>query len=271
MPSAQIRRNTLTENSDKHLGIRVLQINANRSRQALDLALETGQKIGASFLLVSEPNKLAIKHRKDWISDEKLDTAIKLLNRQIVVKDQGYGPGFTFVTTPDITIYSCYSSGKKDITELESTLYYIAKRIRLKKENAVVAGDFNAKSPAWGMPNTDDRGQLMTEWIAENNMSIANRGFKPTFQRLNCASILDLTIATESLIGKVEQWEVSEEETLSDHNYITFDIAERPPEKIQQYQKHKGWQIRKLDERRLEEAIDKADDTHSTAEGLHIS
>lgn len=246
--------------------VKFLQINKNRSRGALDLAVETGRKIGASLVLISEPNKLAIKHRKDWISDGELDTAIYVLDRQLRIKDQGYGPGFSYVATPELTVYSCYCSGNKDIEDLERTLDTISNRIVLSKENTVITGDFNAKSPMWASTHSDARGHLMMDWIAENNLIVANEGTQPTFQRPNCESILDLTILSESLGAKVEQWAVSAEESLSDHNYISFDINENPVNVPQIRQKTRGWQIRKLDRQKLGEAIMATEEKQLTAE-----
>ena len=247
--------------------IKILQINTNRSRAAHDMALATANSIKAGLILLSEPNRNAIRHRKDWIFDVELDTAIKILDRNIAIIGQGYGHGYTYVTIPNCTIYSCYSSGNDDIQDLERTLEEIGTKIRANNERAIVAGDFNGKSPQWGMHLTDTRGELICDWIAQNDMAMVNKGSSPTFQRQDYSSILDLTIATSNLVPDIASWCVGDKESLSDHNYVIFDIAVKKPNQRQAGQT-KGWQIRKLDPRRLQEAVRTLGDGESVPENF---
>lgn len=163
--------------------IKILQINTNRSRPAMNMAIAMGKEIGASLILVSEPNQIMIRNRKDWITDAEVDSAIYILDNNLAIMSIGYGPNYTYIKTARFTIYSCYFSGNKDISEMENSLDDISSRIRLNKENAIVAGDFNAKSPQWGMEYTDNRGQTVTNWMAENGLINGNVGNRPTFQR----------------------------------------------------------------------------------------
>ncbi|XP_033228888.1 uncharacterized protein LOC117180499 [Belonocnema kinseyi] len=182
----------------------------------------------AGILVLCEPNKRSIEGRNDWVFDEVLDTAIKILNKSIAIKEQGKGTGFSYVTTTLFTIYSCYASPNKKVEELEALLQQIANCIRTRGDEAIVAGDFNAQSTQWGMKRTDGRGRIVTEWLAQNDLIVKNKGENPTFVRKNYRSILDLTIATTQIGKKIHQWKVSEEESLSDHNYVTFEIVEIP-------------------------------------------
>ncbi|XP_033222788.1 uncharacterized protein LOC117176644 [Belonocnema kinseyi] len=208
--------------------MRVLQINTNRSKSAHDLALSTAMNMRAGILVLSEPNKRSIEGRNDWVFDESVDTAIKVLDKSIAIKEQGKGTGFFYVATTSFTIYSCYASPNKKVEELEALLQQIGNCIRTRGEEAIVAGDFNAKSPQWGMKRTDGRGRIITEWLAQDDLIVKNKGENPTFVRKNYGSILDLTIATTQIGKKIHQWKVSEEESLSDHNYVTFEIVEIP-------------------------------------------
>lgn len=249
--------------------MKLLQINTNRSRPAMDIALATGLENKMSAILISEPNQLMIKGRKDWIQDAEADTAIKILDTNIVISNQGYGQGFTYVTMAEYTVYSCYSSGNKATEELESCLYDIGARIKRNREKAIITGDFNAKSPQWGMSYTDKRGTIVTEWIAENGFIIANVGDTPTFQRLNHASILDLTIVTRDIMSNVISWQVSSQESLSDHRYICFEIGTRRCLPIPVNGSH-SWQTRKMDSINLEREIDqiKMDSRTTSLEGF---
>lgn len=231
--------------------ISYLQINTNRSRAALDMAVQYGKERKTKILLISEPNQLSIAGRKDFIYDEKFDTAIKVLDGEMVIEDHGHGSGFSYVEAGGVTVYSCYSSGNKKIEYLESTLHAIATRIRINKESAIVTGDFNAKSPLWGMRYTDVRGQTVAEWVAENDLVVLNVGDKPTYLARGYSSVLDLTFATEDVSKKIKQWRVNDNESLSDHKYISFKTVEEKKKMIPNKKKCVGWRASKLDKPKL--------------------
>lgn len=244
--------------------IKFLQINTFRRRPCHDVALATAKELGAGMILMSEPNRNAVRNRKDWICDEDLDTAIKVMDNKITIKRCGQGHSFTYIATPGLTVYNCYSSGNKDLEDLEEILYEIGRLIRLNKEKAIVVGDFNAKSPQWGLQATDRRGQVITEWIAENDLVVINKGNKPTFQRREYSSVLDLTLATADVMNRVTNWEVSDLESLSDHNYIIFEVAEETPPPRQRIIKNEGWQVKKLDRQKLQQVLSESREEAST-------
>ncbi|KAJ8912476.1 hypothetical protein NQ315_014576 [Exocentrus adspersus] len=95
---------------------------------------------------------------------------------------------------------------------------------------------------------------MITDWIASNDLVVINRGDKPTFRRENYGSILDLTIATQNISPQIKNWEVCEAESLSDHDYITFDISEDKQSKQRKPVIH-GWQVRKLNKERLAQML----------------
>lgn len=243
--------------------MKILQINVNRSRPAHDIALATANEIGACVILISEPNRNVLHNRKDWVFDDNLDTAIKITDRNVLIKKWGKGLGFSFVVLENYSIYSCYSSPNGDIEDLERMLEEIANLVRSNNERAIITGDFNAKSPQWGMTFSDRRGQLVTEWIAANDFLIVNQGNTPTFERNNYTAILDLTIATASIGASVTKWEVSDKESLSDHNFIVFETAERLRISSPRV-KNKGWNARKLDYQKLKNALDNLEDDGRT-------
>lgn len=214
------------------------------------------QKLGAEILLVSEPNINAIRGRRDWIFDEDVKTAIKVVNNEVAIRKHGQGQGFCYIVTRNLTIFSCYCSGNDEIVDLEVTLDEIDLTIRANENEAIIAGDFNAKSPQWGMGFTDARGDLMTNWISANNYVVNNQGEKPTFVHQDYGSILDLTISTENIHQYITRWEVLEDETLSDHRYILFDfVNERQAEETNRHGHPRGWQTTRLDKGKLREIL----------------
>lgn len=220
------------------------------------MAVATASNLGATILLISEPNKRILRERKDWFYDEEQNTAIKLMDTSMPIKSQGQGRGFTYLAIKDFIVFSCYSSGNDNIETLEQTLFEIGNLIRTVTMKAIIAGDFNAKSPLWGMNFTERRGQLLSEWISTHNLVVANTGNMPTFQIENYGSILDLTIVTETISPEICNWEVLQEESLSDHNYISFEVDKQtktvPP---LQNERNKGWQVKKLDHDHLQSIV----------------
>lgn len=74
----------------------------------------------------------------------------------------------------------------------------------------------------WGAPIEDARGIVLAEWAAELDLCIANKGSVPTFRRGNQKSHVDVTMCSQKVNARIEGWEVSEAENLSDHQDIYF-------------------------------------------------
>lgn len=243
--------------------MKILQINTNRSRPAHDIAVATANELKAGVIIMSEPNLKAVQNRNDWVTDDNLDTAIRISDRNLLITNQGKGHGFSYVRIEGYTIYSCYFSPNGDILDFELMLEEIANLVRSNHEKAIIAGDFNAKSPEWGMTIADRRGQIVSEWIAANDFVVINQGNEPTFERHDYSAILDLTIATSNMSSDIFRWEVSDKESLSDHNFIVFQVTEgtRPsnPAAV-----NKGWNVRKLDRQKLDNALEQIEYTDSS-------
>ncbi|KAG5878217.1 hypothetical protein JTB14_020794 [Gonioctena quinquepunctata] len=91
------------------------------------------------------------------------------------------------------------------------------------QQEAIIAGVFNAKSPLWGSPKADQRGEHMAEWIASLRLSIHNDG-TPTFQRGASISHIDITLSTDRTASRIHNWKVPEDENMSLHKNITYRV-----------------------------------------------
>ncbi|XP_029158398.1 uncharacterized protein LOC114940770 [Nylanderia fulva] len=116
----------------------------------------------------------------------------------------------------------------------------------------MVAGDFNAKSTAWGSPQTDWRGDEVEEWAAQCDLTLLNLGSEKTCVRRQGGSIVDFTWMTRPAARMVKKWRVATEiETLSDHRYIEISVAittkEVAERRLQREAVSKRWALRKLD------------------------
>ena len=125
-------------------------------------------------MVLSESNKKAIESRTDWIYDKNIDTAIKVLDPKLVTKRHGKGSSFCYVETPAFTLFGCYASSNREAQDLEDFLQTIGNKIRARQEEAILVGDFIAKSPQWVMKMTDRRGEVLTEWIAQHDLVVQN-------------------------------------------------------------------------------------------------
>ncbi|XP_074031354.1 uncharacterized protein [Leptinotarsa decemlineata] len=131
-----------------------------------------------------------------------------------------------------MNIYSCYISPNIPINEYKGTTDAIMQDVMDQGKEAVIAGDFNAKSPLWGAPHTDERGNYLTDWIATLDLTIHNNG-NPTFERGVSKSHIDITMTTNRIASKVKDWKTMDEETMSQHKYIHFHISTMIGEKRQ--------------------------------------
>lgn len=78
---------------------------------------------------------------------------------------------------------------------------------------------------------------------------VCNFGDRPTLTRRGSESFIDITFVSRSLWSKVNNRRVLEEESMSLHWYITFDISLTTSIPVQPIPK--GWSWRKPDRERL--------------------
>lgn len=146
------------------------------------------------------------------------------------------GHGFVVASLGEIILVSVYISPN---CPLLAYIKFLRSLTEVLEEYAgvhvIVAGDFNARSVAWGDRRTNGRGDFLAEAMAALDLRIANEGNAPTCIKPQGVSIVDLTWASAGLIAAIEGWTVVEDESLSDHARIHFSIrrstgvGSRPP------------------------------------------
>ena len=95
----------------------------------------------------------------------------------------------------------------------------------LKGGKALIAADTNARSKTWHDHVTNSRGKKVEEFIAASDLRTINEhSTSNTFCNTGGASNIDLTTVSTNLLKHVLDWEIGEEESLADHNYIKFKI-----------------------------------------------
>ncbi|XP_018577377.1 uncharacterized protein LOC108915741 [Anoplophora glabripennis] len=92
-----------------------------------------------------------------------------------------------------------------------------------RRERILMAGDFNGKNVAWGGTETDERGEEILEWTVMHGWNIENsQDDPPSFSSNRGRSWVDLVLSKGV---KVKDIIVDrEEESLSDHYYISYGV-----------------------------------------------
>jgi hypothetical protein len=104
----------------------------------------------------------------------------------------------------------------------------------------LIAADSNARSKTWHDVITNCRGRKLEEYLASKHLYLASKQLylaskhlhlineeseRSTFHNSRGSSNIDLTISNNNLLSDVSGWEVSSEESLSDHNYLKYKIG----------------------------------------------
>lgn len=205
--------------------MKCLQTNIGRSRAAHDIAYAVAKEKNIDIIIISEPN-INIAKSQNLITDNRMDVAILILNRNIGVNRVEKGEGYVKIEFDTWILYGCYISPNIPLMEFKQYIDKVMTNIRDSKKEKIFAGDLNAKSNAWGSPYTDARGKYVDEWVAELDLVIMNRGNTPTFERGNSRSFIDVTGATANVAKKIKGWEVLLGEFLTLHNHIYFEICQ---------------------------------------------
>ncbi|CAK1582422.1 unnamed protein product [Parnassius mnemosyne] len=126
----------------------------------------------------------------------------------------------------ELGVVSVYLEGDK---LLEPYLDMIGAAVAgLKTGNVIIGGDVNAWNTWWGSREVDKRGIEVAAKFDEMEFHILNRGTEPTFDTIRggkrFSSCVDITTCSTNLLGRIDNWRLSDEVTSSDHRAILFDI-----------------------------------------------
>lgn len=222
--------------------IKVLQANVGRAYAAQDMAYATATQRSIDVLVVGEPNRKRVSD-DIWIKDSRVSVAVLLLTRNLDVIGHKTGNGFVTLNLKGISFTCCYISPNIPLLDYKKEVDNIMATLDANTQT-VILGDFNAKSPQWGSPVTDEKGEYWMEWIAARDMAVHNTGLLPTFIRGETRSYIDVTISTDRIAKDITNWEVLKTETLTEHQYISFEIEGRTPKKRGGVtQKEVNWEV----------------------------
>lgn len=211
--------------------MKILQANLGRARAAHDLAFAAAAENDVDLLVISEVNK-TLGRNSAWLVDKREDAGVFCRNKNLGIVSCSKLDGAIRIQFDNFDIYCCYISPNITLDRFKTDVDNVMHEVRSRKRDAIILGDLNAKSPAWGSPNEDARGAYLSEWSAVLDIVVLNRGDTPTFVRGQSKSFIDITLATTRLAGRIRNWRVSEEESLSLHRFIYFDIDKTGSQKM---------------------------------------
>lgn len=252
--------------------IRFLQINLNHCWAAQQILQQTIAELGIDIVLVSDQLRNPADNAR-WIPSTDNKCAVSAVSSSVPFFDSsGAGRGFAWIKLRAVVIYSCYYSPTCSLPEYEDFLDQLDSSLRTHSDSSIIiGGDFNAHSPEWGCPSSDNRGTLLTNLVASHSMLVYNQGTSPTYSRVNAESIVDVTFARLNPGGSISDWQVlSELGSESDHSYLSFTFLPVPSSDIHRPLRSRGWSVKKLDPASLSKEIDILPQRLSTSQRANV-
>lgn len=91
--------------------------------------------------------------------------------------------------------------------------------------NIIIGADVNAASTIWHSTRINTKGDIVEQFMADNNLFCHNRPNNPhTFRGPRGISNIDITLSSLSLADLIQNWSVIPDAVQSDHRAITFDL-----------------------------------------------
>lgn len=164
---------------------------------------------------VSNP-RAAILIRKDLNYLPLNHYTFKDLVAILVKVDEGNGQS-------EIVIASAYFPGDSTENPPPSEVQSLISFCNKQDLPFLIGCDANAHHSSWGSTNINKRGESLYNYLLNEEACVLNEGDSPTFCSNGREEVLDITFCSPSLLPFIQNWHVSEDPSLSDHNHIRFD------------------------------------------------
>ena len=103
----------------------------------------------------------------------------------------------------------------------------------------LIAADANSHHTVWGSSDDNERGEALYDFINGYDLHVCNIGNKPTFQDVTREEVIDVTLANTVMLNCINDWQVDDVYTMSDHNRISFNIAVKVIGEVQTFRNPK--------------------------------
>ena len=142
--------------------------------------------------------------------------------------------GIESLSSRDMTVVTLNLQGKEvlvcssyqDITFQDSTynINNCMEYARKNKKEIIIGTDSNRHSQLWSSKSTNKRGEDFENLIAQYGLTVVNRGNAYTYECPTGKSIIDITLATVQISENIKNWKVKQDDFLSDHKMIFYEI-----------------------------------------------
>lgn len=222
----------------------VIQHNCNGTAVSTIAALEAAIERRAEVACLQEPyvgKKYVISHpgfQIRWPECTKRETRVALAIRNDALDRYVFEEHTDLVDSPHVQCLDVWeTANRRKVRRTRLINIYNKARAqgggytidnievsRLIEGRTILAGDFNARSPAWDPWVAGRQNAGTTERLIERHELIVNNNdYQPTRCGKNCRSIIDLTLSTRR-VGALVTWEIDENlATTSGHEVIVFE------------------------------------------------
>lgn len=176
-----------------------LQINLNKCRAANDLMMLATKELCVDIVIINEP--FVIKDY--WFADTDRLAAIwvtpRRMEKEIPIKMIGNGRGYVAIKIGSDMIIGCYFPPRMSRQDFENALDEIMNMIEEnRKLEVILAGDLNAKYPAWCSRKWDLRGSMVMEFCGRAKVTPASSSGDITFERNERSSLIDIVMCSKA-------------------------------------------------------------------------
>jgi hypothetical protein len=224
---------------DDRMAIKGIQLNLRKSMVATQNLLKKCENVNNSILFLQEPSTVRKKvylHPNLKLHYHNCDQVRAVIAYTKNLNIMGM-PHFT-----DKDIVTCLMENNDSsktvlisaywdilVNEIPRKLTAAIEWANRKGHMLVLCMDSNAHSTIWGSPANNTRGNTLEDFIAVNDLNIANTGHAPTFRTYRenriIQSIIDLTITSSVAPFIVKNWRISDTYEGSDHRMIHFTFG----------------------------------------------
>lgn len=226
----------------QHHKLRFVQINLTHSRSASENLLIFMKQNNIDISFIQEP--WIHRGRVKGLNDKEFTLFYKVLN-------EDSRPRSAILVNKNIKCFLLTDYSDEDTTAIRieeekrcliGVSAYLASDQQLPsftltnicskfKKDLIIGCDANARHSLWGSSSTNVRGESFFNFINDNNLTVQNKGSRPTFyfpSSSKCAgwsSLIDVTLTSNSDTMATYDWTVHEENSFSYHKYITFSLG----------------------------------------------
>lgn len=161
----------------------------------------------------------------------------------------GSAVGNVWIKVGNVIYTSCSFSLNDSMHVFHDKFEALEDTIRATVGGFLVAGDLNVRAREWGMEATNSKSKQILEMAARLGLLVLNTGNTPTDVRpVYGSSLPDITLVSENLANRAEDWRVLEDFTGSDYKYIILQLLDGRQTQHHAPKRPFDWHTARMDE-----------------------